>query len=1270
MPFRYLRHRSRTLISMCATAALLTAMVVAPTTPATATQTLLSNNFESGSYTPWGPRGGVTLAITAEGHDSANGLSVTGRTANWQGVATSATALFQPGVPYTVTAWAKLPAGTAGTAGVHFTVQATPAGGGSDTFTWVGGNIPTTADGWVRIGGDYTMPEGLSAATLYVEAEGNTPFLLDDVVITGPDATPRTITVSAVDFEDGTTGTWFRSGGPTLTVVDADGGGKALQITNRANGFDGLQSPAGIFDPGVTHTFSARVRLAAGGPASSAFRFVMKPSFTWIGNTTINATSWTTVTGEFTVPADADRAGFQVYLEAAEATASYLVDDIRVTKPDTGPGGPAPGTVVINTNFENGLDGWGPRDGGPGAPTITLTGGAHGGAQAALVSSRVNQGAGLGRTVTTVLQGGVTYDFSAWLRFADGQPIDEIWLSLATTSGGSQSFSTLSRFTTVTNTGWTQVAASFTMPAAESALLYFETRYQNGATGNTSDFLVDDIVVRVPEPPVIEDLTPIRDTADFAIGVAIDSRETVGGASQLLKKHFDQITPENHMKPEAWYDAERNFRPHDQAIALMNFARDNNIRVYGHTLVWHSQTPAWFFQDSAGQPLTNSAADQQVLRDRLHAHIFNIAQSLSQRYGLFGSATNPLRAFDAVNEVVSDSAEFSDGLRRSEWYRILGENFIDLTFQYADQAFNDVYAVANADPISLFINDYNTEQGGKQARYKALVQRLLARGVPLDGVGHQFHLSLATPVSSLDGALAAFASLPVKQAVTELDITTGTPVTQANLIEQGYFFRDAFRIFRAHAGQLFSVTAWGLTDGRSWRSSSGAPLIFGDNLKAKPAYFGAVDGNLPARLRTANVFAGDVPINANATTDLTWRKLPLNKVENKAGFQLRWAPDHLTAYVSVTDATASADDRVSFVLNGTTYQVSRNGTGDVPAVAAQSNGGYQLVARLPLTNAAQGGTLSFDLKVADNGATSGWNTTGAVGTLSLVEALSYVEVYEVANAPVIDGAVDASWATAAVVSTDKQVNGTNGAKAKVRTMWRGQTLFVLAEVTDPVVDVSGSDPWTQDSVEIYVDAGNAKNGSYRFDDTQIRISADNVVSFGTGDEAFQRGRLQSAAVRTATGYRVEAAISLLESGGMDTFHGMDFQVNDASNGARTSIRNWAEQEGVGYQSTARWGVGRLVRGSNVDVVVKRLVQWKSGRGGGYCATITPTNRGATPIEWSGLIQIEGEVFADWGFDRELLPNGAFRIDGVDWNHTLAPGASTFPLSVGYCANTV
>ena len=147
------------------------------------------------------------------------------------------------------------------------------------------------------------------------------------------------------------------------------------------------------------------------------------------------------------------------------------------------------------------------------------------------------------------------------------------------------------------------------------------------------------------------------------------------------------------MKPDAWYDADRNFRIHPEAKALMDFAQANNLRVYGHTLLWHQQTPDWFFQRDDGTPLTNSTADQDILATRLHDHIFNVARTLSDQYGKFGSPTNPLVAFDAVNEVISDAPE-TDGLRRSPYYNILGPAYIDDAFIWANQAFNADYAMA------------------------------------------------------------------------------------------------------------------------------------------------------------------------------------------------------------------------------------------------------------------------------------------------------------------------------------------------------------------------------------------------------------------------------------------------------------------------------------------------------------------------------------------------------------------------------------------------
>lgn len=1316
--------RSRILGTIAVVAATAVTAVLGLAAPASAEPiTVSSTNFEDGTTGPWGPRGGVTLTVTdAEAHDGTKSLAVTGRTANWQGVSTTSTGLLEPGGVYQFSAWVKLPAGTTGTSGIHFTAEQIPTAG-SNTYTWIGSSVDSTADGWQQIGGAYTMPTGMSSVNIYIEAatigDQNPSFLVDDIVITtedggtvpDPDFVPGgainpvaqpvsladgTGNVSALTFDDGPNpGTTpalldFLSENDITAVfcvigqnITAPGGADILKrivaeghvLCNHSTGYADMGSWTAAQVEAEMKANLAIIRTALGNQAQ-AVPFWRAPNGSW-GATpgvavalgmqplavvnTIN--DWATQDvatltdnlraamkpGEIVLAHDGggDRSGTLAAVETV--VTERLADGWSFVLPKGTP--PTAGEVAIDTDFEDGLDGWGLRS-GSGSTTATVelsTTYAHGGVQSAVVTDRASQGDGLGHDVTGLLDPAVTYELTAWVRFGEGQPVDDVWLSRANTSGGTTAFATLAQFDGVTNSGWTQVTATFQGSDAEASLLYFETRYDNGATGNTSDLYVDEIVLRVPAPPVIEDIEGLKETVDFPVGVAIDSRETAGAASELLLRHFDQVTPENFMKPEAWYDANGDFVAENaEANAVMDFAQENDLAVYGHVLVWHGQTPAWIFQDESGQPLAADDAGRAIVRERMRTHIFSVAEYLTDRYGQFGSDTNPLTAFDVVNEVVSDSGEYADGLRRSEWYRILGEEFIDLAFDYAEEAFNDVYAAEGADrPVTLFINDYNTEQSGKQERYHALVERLIARGAPVDGVGHQFHVSLAMPVSALEDAIVAFQDLPVTQAVTEFDVTTGTPVTQAKLVDQGYYYRDAFRIFREHTEDIFSVTMWGLTDGRSWRVDSGAPLLFDDAYKAKPAYYGAVDGELAAPLRTANAFAGDVALDESATASPEWDRLPLHDVEGVASFQLRWAPDHLTVFVSVDDAIADAADGVEFALDDSVYSVSRDGTGDVTAVVAERDGGYVLVAHVPLDAAAQGDTLSFDLRVDTGAETIAWNAPGVLGTLTLVEALSFLEVVQADAAPTVDGTIDAAWADAQTVRTDKVVLGAGGATADVRTLWSGDTLYILAEVADPVVDVSGSDPWTQDSVEIYVDPGNAKNGSYRYDDTQIRVSATNVVSFGTGDEAFQRNRVQTATALVDGGYVVEVSVDLGDAAQLGSFHGLDFQVNDASGGQRVAIHNWADPTGAGYQSTARWGVGEFVGpaapSAPVNVVAPEL-EGSAAVGGKLTAH---------PGEWD----TEDLAFTyQWqrdGVDIQGATRATYTVRGADRGHSLA-----------------
>jgi len=361
------------------------------------------------------------------------------------------------------------------------------------------------------------------------------------------------------------------------------------------------------------------------------------------------------------------------------------------------------------------------------------------------------------------------------------------------------------------------------------------------ATASPAGFRAASLPAGDPAPS--RDLTPIKNTVDFPVGAAIDTRETTGVPSQLLLRHFSQVTPENAMKPEAWYDASHQFSPSPDIATLMNFAAKNGLRVYGHVLVWHSQIPAWFFQRDDGTPLTDSPGDQDILKARMHDHIFGVAKYLSDNWGAFGGG-NPVVAFDVVNEAVADGGGDALGMRQTEWYRVLGEQYVDLAFGYADEAFNKQYAAPGATrPVTLFINDYNTDQPTKRTAYLALIDRLLARGVPIGGIGHQFHVSLDVPVSNLADALDDSGGRGLVQAVTEMDVPTGTPPSDSKSLKQGFYYRDAFRIFRDRAKELFSVTVWGLYDARSWRDSQGGPLIFDDALRAKPAYYGIVEGH-------------------------------------------------------------------------------------------------------------------------------------------------------------------------------------------------------------------------------------------------------------------------------------------------------------------------------------------------------------------------------------------------------------------------------------------
>jgi endo-1,4-beta-xylanase len=512
------------------------------------------------------------------------------------------------------------------------------------------------------------------------------------------------------------------------------------------------------------------------------------------------------------------------------------------------------------------------------------------------VWDRTDQGSGPMVEIDQMVRPGQRLAFSADVRFTESVSDDVVTLSIQT---GPSSFSNLITNMAVDADGaWTRIEGVFVVPAFTTmARLYLESPWAGGARGETAAFQVDNVVIDVPAPVAWDrELVPFRETLPgINAGVAVDSRDLVDEMAEVIAHHFSHLVGENHMKPDAWWTADPgagtawsagidSFRIHPEARSILDFAQEHGMTVHGHVLVWHGQTPAWFFsyEDSA-QEMAPTAANQQEMVRRIWEYVGIVAGGIAAEYGPFGSDTNPVHSFEVANEVVHGGGGGSDATHNlrpdSPWTRIFApvadsswvaergfdnrDWFLYEAFQAAEHSFNFVHHVGDArgrlngreDRVTLWINDYNTERGliepanPRTKRYQLLqvVNRLLEAGAPLDGVGHQFHAGLTFPYEGLRLALDLFAhhngyvADRVLQAVTEIDVTIPSN-SEANLVAQGRYYREAFDIIRTHHiehGDIATVTLWGLNDGRSWRGSQ-YPLLFDDDLSAKPAFFGAV----------------------------------------------------------------------------------------------------------------------------------------------------------------------------------------------------------------------------------------------------------------------------------------------------------------------------------------------------------------------------------------------------------------------------------------------
>jgi endo-1,4-beta-xylanase len=347
----------------------------------------------------------------------------------------------------------------------------------------------------------------------------------------------------------------------------------------------------------------------------------------------------------------------------------------------------------------------------------------------------------------------------------------------------------------------------------------------------------------------------------FRMGVAANSDIVFGrdkASQEIVIAQFNAITAENEMKAETLNPRPGvyNFR---QADHLVEFSEKHNLFLVGHTLVWHNQTPDWFFRDPDGNPNTPQA---QI--ERMRSYI----QTVAGRYA------GRVDAWDVVNEVIDNDGSY----RPTAWVKGIGngDDLVKLAFKFAGEYAPDA---------ELYYNDFNAWRPAKRDGIVRMIKMLQAEGIRIDGIGIQGHWGLNYPKTEyIEAAIDAYAALGLKVMISELDIDVLPVTKEGQIIGQGMSdpqfqleefkafldpyarglpdavqrqladrYAELYGIFYRKRDKIDRVTLWGVHDGMSWKNDypvpgrTNYPLLFDRNRQPKPAFQAVL--NVPSQVK-------------------------------------------------------------------------------------------------------------------------------------------------------------------------------------------------------------------------------------------------------------------------------------------------------------------------------------------------------------------------------------------------------------------------------------
>lgn len=348
----------------------------------------------------------------------------------------------------------------------------------------------------------------------------------------------------------------------------------------------------------------------------------------------------------------------------------------------------------------------------------------------------------------------------------------------------------------------------------------------------------------------------------------------------FVKKHFNSITMENEMKPDAVLGSKVTMITKEEAQKLgyiipdnyketsvpkLNFDRidkilqtayDNGLGLRGHTLLWHSQTPAWFF--GIDYDADEDAVDEDTMDARIDFYVSTVMDHVMQKEKEIAGETGKIvYAWDVVNEYLHRGRAWS-----LNWTSVYGD--MKGTPSYVKRAFERAYEMLEkydaTDKVTLFYNDYDTyfEVEDLLALVNFINEGEKAK--ICSGIGMQSHVDIKRPtIEEYGAALEKFMAAGYEVQITELDFTInfdtdGTDKKDPSydyenegetIEEQAAFVKDFMEMVIAKQKNrdktvspkgITGLTIWGLYDSISWRGKS-QPLLFGTSIDdPKPAF--------------------------------------------------------------------------------------------------------------------------------------------------------------------------------------------------------------------------------------------------------------------------------------------------------------------------------------------------------------------------------------------------------------------------------------------------